>query len=286
VRVAVSCAGSRASDLLLEDVKKPSGHVHSVFQKAVNLSLETSEGASHISLLASDAHPYGLTCPDLPEISSLFSPGMSVSARDGTLAFLPEGPELEISGAPIWRQPASGAPAAPATLAGNSRTLMGLLSGMAGGRDLQNFSEKRAIEQIQSAADKLTGTALLPEGITALLSPLVGMGPGLTPLGDDFVSGYLTAARLLAQSNRTRHLLESASLLLAARDTTFYSKSQITFAGRGICLRSIFQLVRSMASPVFYEGDATRVLGIGATSGYGWALGIAAAAAQTCIASR
>jgi hypothetical protein len=66
--------------------------------------------------------------------------------------------------------------------------------------------------------------------------------------------------------------------IISARDTTFYSKHQIVFAGRGICLRSIFALIQSLLSRSFDAVYAKSVLRIGATSGLGWSFGIYAAA--------
>lgn len=272
----VTCAGDRAKDILDGGARILSAQVHSVFQKAVNVSLLTDEGPCLLTLISSDAHPWALTCPDLPESQKIspLRPGMNFfPGRRGDIlpVFSPCGPELDLSGAEIWTQPSLSVAADQPTLARNNSKLLSALSG-----GHSDFSERSAMARIRGVIIECQkGASSQPP--FSLLSGLIGLGPGLTPLGDDFVSGYLATVSLAASTAKLREDVRFAAVRLAEGDTTFFSKRQITLAGQGVCLRSIFSLIRSIASPTFDESTLKRVLAIGATSGQGWALGISAA---------
>jgi hypothetical protein len=166
-------------------------------------------------------------------------------------------------------------------MAEHSRSLLDMLSGWSDTGDVSpSFPERRAVRLIKDVAEDWRGAHLPPENWVSRLLPLVGLGPGLTPMGDDFISGYLAAAWLLSESGELRETLQTGGVRLAAGDTTFYSKNQIAFAGRGICLRSIFLLVQSVSTPLLDRARAEQVLSIGETSGRGWVMGIATAASQ------
>jgi hypothetical protein len=280
MQIHVSCAGNRVENLLNRSENFLTGYVHSSFQKAVNLLLQTSEGEHLLALLASDAHPWGLTCPRLPEISARFRPGMTWIARQGQMAFPSEKLELRLREVPRWKPP----PVEGRNFSDLRGNLLRLrkISFDARPAGSLNFLERCAEARIRGIAGDWSDLTLLPEGWAEQLFPLIGLGPGLTPLGDDFVSGYLAAANLLAPSDGIRRELQKGSVSLAAGETTFYSKHQILFAGHGICLRSIFLLIQSLTFPAFDESSAIHVLNIGATSGCGWLSGILTAASQVC----
>jgi hypothetical protein len=282
MRIDVSCAGSQVVDLLIDSEKALTGHVHSSFQKAVNLLLKTSKGERLITLLTLDAHPWGLTCPDLPETSARFCPGMTFFATRGQLTFPSGELELDLRKSLRWEQP----PIERKNLFDLRRNASALLKILLDTRlptESSNFLQRYTEARVHSIADDWSNMTLPPENWMEQLLPMVGLGPGLTPLGDDFVSGYLTAAYLLASSDELRQELRKGSLRLADEETTFYSKQQILFAGQGICLRSIFLLIQSLTFPIFDETNVMTVLNIGATSGCGWMWGIYLAATQSSL---
>jgi hypothetical protein len=274
----VTCAGDRAM-AVLDGGRILSAHAHSVFQKAVNVSLLTEEGPGLLTLLSSDAHPWALTCPALPELQKTaplrpgmnFSPGRSGRGKDIFPVFSPCGPELNLSSAEIWTQPSVSVTADPPTLVRNNSALLEALPD-----DTADFSERSAMARIRDVVAECQ-KAPPSQNLVSLLSGLIGLGPGLTPLGDDFVSGCLTTISLLSKTEKLREETRLAAAHLAEGNTTFFSKRQITLAGQGICLRSIFLLIQSLASPALDESALKEVLAIGATSGRGWALGISAA---------
>jgi hypothetical protein len=94
------------------------------------------------------------------------------------------------------------------------------------------------------------------------LDELPGRGPGLTPLGDDILIGYLAAAALAGAGG--------TALALAARygrRTTALSRTLLRLAARG-CLPE-------PAHDLLVDGNPGPLLRFGASSGRGIALGLA-----------
>jgi uncharacterized protein DUF2877 len=92
------------------------------------------------------------------------------------------------------------------------------------------------------------------------LSSLAGRGPGLTPLGDDILIGYL-AGSALAGASFTRRLAASC-----AGRTTALSRTLLALAAEG-------QLPEA-AHLLLVAGDLRPLLAFGATSGRGIAVGL------------
>jgi Protein of unknown function (DUF2877) len=89
---------------------------------------------------------------------------------------------------------------------------------------------------------------------------LAGRGPGLTPLGDDILVGYIAAASLGGKD--ASELAERA-----ARRTTALSGTLIRLAAHGHLPEVVHRLLE--------DGDPKPILGFGHTSGKGIALGLA-----------
>jgi Protein of unknown function (DUF2877) len=100
---------------------------------------------------------------------------------------------------------------------------------------------------------------------------LAGLGPGLTPSGDDFLMGAIYAAWII-------HPFEIASVLArdvaetAAPRTTSLSGAWLRAAGRGeagILWHQLFDplLVNRIANPTFLEEPIKNILAVGETSG-------------------
>jgi len=92
---------------------------------------------------------------------------------------------------------------------------------------------------------------------------LAGRGPGLTPLGDDILVGFLAAATLAGQDVR-------ADAEGAANDTTALSATLLRLAAQGELPEAAHRLLE--------DGEIGPLLGFGHTSGAGMALGLALAA--------
>jgi hypothetical protein len=88
---------------------------------------------------------------------------------------------------------------------------------------------------------------------------LVGRGPGLTPLGDDVLVGYLAGAALAGRDVR-------AAAAEVAGQTTALSGTLLGLAAQGRLPEAAHRLLEN--------GDPGPLLGFGATSGKGIALGL------------
>ena len=252
---------------------KRGGTVHSVFQKAVNLLVLEGGQEYLLSLLSTDMHEYSLTCPDLPEFSNRFQINASFSTTEEGLFF--SGINLAVStrAAGIWHQPAFTIKVDAVRL---QQRLERAKRFLAEGRPSDRTG---VLDRLENLSSLWPGESVFPPpGWLNRLQPLVGLGPGLTPLGDDYISGYLTAVFLFHNDQAARAALTEGAAQLAAGDTTIFSKTQIKLAGRGICLGSIFAAIKALVSPTFSPDSFKPVLDIGDTSGYGWLLGIVTAA--------
>jgi len=94
------------------------------------------------------------------------------------------------------------------------------------------------------------------------LGALVGCGPGLTPIGDDILVGYLAAAALAGAGGSAL-----ACAAHAARRTTALSGTLLTLAARGA--------IPEAAHRLLVDGDPEPLLAFGASSGKGIAFGLA-----------
>ena len=193
------------------------GRVHSVFARACNIETRAGE---LVTLLAQELgnvpHGIRLAGPIAP-FESWLIPGQSAILGKVALCVPDAGIAVDLSGAAVWR----GAVAAVSMDLGP----MDLCSMASGGaaiaaalRELRATLLERAPEQgftpllaapasARSSVGRAFATRLaytLPllaraterrdvPGITAAAARLVGLGPGLTPSGDDFIAGYLAA---------------------------------------------------------------------------------------------
>jgi hypothetical protein len=112
---------------------------------------------------------------------------------------------------------------------------------------------------------------------------LVGLGPGLTPSGDDVLAGLLLALRLLGGAIRggTRAVwladwLSAAVTWDAADRTTSVSATLLHCAARGQAAGEVAAVLRGLAGQEPARPVVTRLLAAGHTSGADLAWGLAA----------
>jgi len=126
-------------------------------------------------------------------------------------------------------------------------------------RDWLRFCEEEGFSSVAEA--------LVESG----LNSLVGLGPGLTPLGDDVLSGYLLGLRVLGR------VFDLGSLDLSR--THWLSRQMVLDAAEGLC----WSPFRGLISALLSEDRASlarwleRCAGFGSTSGKGYLLGMAVA---------
>lgn len=102
-------------------------------------------------------------------------------------------------------------------------------------------------------------------------SALVGLGPGLTPAGDDVLVGLLSALVCLGHPVAVRFAatLQSA----AAGRTTDLSLALLRHASRGHCIGAVGALLRALAGAGDPQVAHGRLLAVGHNSGAALALG-------------
>jgi len=146
------------------------------------------------------------------------------------------------------------------------------------------LSELGMAEPVPELCDVLTGDHRAAEDV---VRRLLGVGPGLTPSGDDVLAGVLVAAWSFGLA--AGHL-RTAVLDAAPAGTTDLSAALLRCAGRGESIPQVNALVRALSEPtgpVRLVDDALGVLGrIGHTSGAALATGVVVAAQVAARVSR
>lgn len=120
-------------------------------------------------------------------------------------------------------------------------------------------------------------------GAVEVAEHLVGLGPGLTPSGDDMLGGLLLALRLLGGSIRggTRAVwladwLGAAVTSYATDRTTSLSATLLHCAAHGQAAGEVVTVLRAFAGQEPAMPAVTRLLAVGHTSGADLAWGLAA----------
>jgi len=266
--------------------------VHSSFPRVVNL---VSADGSLTSLCARslDDAP-GSVRADVPAWpAERWAPGRAVLvAPDGVTLSGDRARALTFDRPTRWRATRAPLPADPAALAARVALLDALVAarGVPGGALPASAPETTpgrrasidpfaaavaarvrdgvdAIERGERAGDRAT--------VARAVAALLGLGPGLTPTGDDVLTGILLVAA--QPGSRIRFVPEALAAELAARPdaTTVVSRTTLLEALRGRARQRLMILLERLAEP--FPGDrssdarlrraAADVLGIGHTSG-------------------
>lgn len=192
-------------------------------------------GETSVSFLSSESYRGPLTinlCGGVPHAEH----GQRVRLEAGHLHF-PGGDITDLTGAAVWRPPEPQArrfsPSEThrllreiAQLALTQQPAAGLVSFLAGLFDLPSPPLPSELLPARAALKTLLTGHPLP----GLLIPLMGLGRGLTPSGDDFICGYL----LMRARRGLGPLTGLDDLLAAARSrTTLLSAELIACASQG-----------------------------------------------------
>lgn len=112
------------------------------------------------------------------------------------------------------------------------------------------------------------------------VEPLVALGPGLTPSGDDFFCGAMAALHYLGEAALARHLA-AAVLPVAARETSLISAAYLRCAAQGHASAVLFDALHSvLCGAEAIEARLDAVHAVGHTSGWDSLVG----AATVCAA--
>lgn len=181
------------------------------------------------------------------------------------------------TGAAVWH-PADPRPWSPAVLQSGLAALGAALPPLPddGLARLLIDSDAPAASAVLAAARPCAAhvAAMVRAGETAAvdtrrLVPLLGLGPGLTPAGDDFLGGAMVAMRTLGLDG-LRVRLWSALAPLAATATNDVSRAHLAAAGEGIGSAALHAVLDDIAGGGTPElaGRMAAVAAIGHTSGW------------------
>jgi len=121
-------------------------------------------------------------------------------------------------------------------------------------------------------ATEIADAALSGAPLARMLSALLGSGPGLTPAGDDAVSGVLLTLRSAGEMPAVDRLRRELEPLLPA--TTSLSAALLRAAAEGYAAPPVVALLDQIARGQFVAAALDPVLAIGHTSGSDLVAGI------------
>jgi len=103
---------------------------------------------------------------------------------------------------------------------------------------------------------------------------LVGLGPGLTPSGDDLLAGTLAALRLLGGDPAFTTALADHVSAVGDRRTTALSATLLRLAGQGNVAAEVGQVIKALNGRGSLDEAASRLYAIGHSSGADLAQGL------------
>lgn len=277
-----------------------SGVIHSIFQHACNVSLAS---ASLLTLVSSEKGnlSQGIRLRTPPKFTFLnqFLVGQLVACRGGILRISGSELSVDLRTASLWHIDLKGlrvdlhqrdtahAWAVAWLELGKHRRGNGISAmieaipvakqNLVTSPEIKTLVEKAA--QTVPALIDATRNFQVDGAITAI-SPLIGLGPGLTPSGDDFIVGYLAGLWSTAgsDSSRLRFMSSLGSWLSQAADgTNAISRTYMKSAVNGNVSEPITALAQRIGQAKSMDGvrEATRTaLQVGNTSGTDGVLGL------------
>lgn len=277
-----------------------SGTVHSVFQQACNVRLE-SHGLLTLLPSEKDNVPHGirLNTSSQPGFLDFLRVGQSVACRGGILRLGGSDFSVDLRPGRLWhidlqalhidlRQPSQARSWAVARSELKAfRRRSGLLEILGIVSLLKEQSDRLAPREVFLPPSARAVPALLqatrdfqPEDAKASIRPLIGLGPGLTPSGDDFLVGYLAGLWSTADNSAARmQFLAGLDVEIseAARHTNEISCAYLRSAAKGYVSEPIAKLAQQIR-----EANNTRcvrvatqtALQVGHSSGVDGVLGL------------
>lgn len=268
------------------------GMIEAVFERACTVAL--SAGGS-IALLAQSCgnHPRGVRLTCSPRLDRIVRVGMRVRISPARIAIDEGAVAVLLQGAQTW------APALrPGSLAAHAHAIASLSTTERLLRERAVRSES-AFLAVTLGADRSAGplgkvvAEFLPRlctawaaadrlQVVAAVARVIGLGPGLTPAGDDFVIGWLAGMALTACSSEQREFLNlvCADLEPLRSATTPTSREYLDDARALLFSERLCDLAVAITACAPVETLAERVdaqLAVGASSGADAAAGLIAA---------
>jgi hypothetical protein len=272
------------------------GVIQAIFQRAMNIALDDTV----LSVLSDELPrmPNGLRVPSvlMKEILRSLHTGMNVLIGDGGLLIPDANLSLCLPPLPPWepRPAVEGRRWRRMTIVQQGLLLahhladqhqQNGLGSLAGPLLLKQSVPKTPLERLALPKLRLLARAswqLDRAGIEAAAYGLAGLGPGLTPAGDDALAGFAAVMALLspylsADAVPRKHIAQTL-MTVARSGTTKLSAVLLTHAARGEVSEQLGQMLLALALPIEQSEQvlraAQRLLAFGATSGSDTLLGI------------
>lgn len=211
---------------------------------------------------------------------SLVEPGSSAIFQDSNLIFPDNSLQISLKGATIW-QP-SNALRSRNLHSGQLKKVFGLAQEISGKQSffpLLNMvmsGESALLPEFPDFGNMITPILEEiqtdhPAQLNKLLIDLLGAGPGLTPVGDDFILGIMLSVNRLSESIFQENTLAkfNQSILDSAREkTTQLSFSLLTCAAEGSADERLLKVLDSLsAGDEIHDQDLIQMLNWGSSSG-------------------
>ncbi|MDO8752434.1 MAG: DUF2877 domain-containing protein [Anaerolineales bacterium] len=256
--------------------------IRSVFDSAVNMRLEGADRLITLLISDHDELPQGIRITDKnPALQSL-TVGLRATCRGGILRFDSSPITIDLRGAPIWR--------CRVTELNTDMQSPSVIEAWSTAWDLLNKQQRlKKTELIAGDLFKLNTGSLLAQklgksvlqlvpateqfdvqGCSRAAEKMIGLGPGVTPSGDDLLIGYLaglwsTAGSHQQQSSFIRSF--GISLMKMAKQTNEISRTYLYHAIHGQFSSNLSTLAEAITTGHQIEKAIQAAMRVGHSSG-------------------
>lgn len=256
--------------------------VQSVFDSAVNLRLTDEDRL--VTLLISDQYelPQGIRIETKDAPLQSLTPGLPAASRGGILRFDSSALTVDLRGAPVWK-----------CRVPELHADMGLLSAQkAWSTAWDMLNEEQQLKKTDILADGLFQpkpdsplSQRMAKPVMRLVAcaeqfdtlgafhaaeKMIGLGPGVTPSGDDILIGFLAGLwSMSGQNQKQLSFIHSfgTELVRLARQTSEISRTYIYHAARGQFSSSLSYLVEAITKGDDVEKTMQAAMRVGHSSG-------------------
>jgi hypothetical protein len=255
------------------------GKVHSVFARACNIEMSCG---GLVTLLAPElgAAPHGIRLQNqAAPFDAWLRSGNDAILADGLLQLPQAGVDVDLAGATLWTGAVARVPRQSAAAAIRLRQLRAIVFARAPRPGIaaavaQHGGHANVLDRAFSARLVQTLGVLARatdrcdiDAIAAAAARLVGLGPGLTPAGDDFLTGYLAALWSRAGSRQWHAATLAAALAPFLARTHAISRQMLDDAANGRFAQALVDVIIALSGAGDIDAAAARALACGHSSG-------------------
>ena len=288
--IAIAVAGSAARAVL---DRRARGRVLAVFRRSFYVAFD--DDVVCLGSLQLGLGPLNLLCArrdDVAWVEEGVDAGIHVTCTRTTLD-VGSGLRFDFGAADVWHHPHPVVASPAAMRIGLALVARAVRQHRPGG--LGAFLARSAPDTDVAARDHddallraaLPAIDVLRNGLAAMLAgaaplpcvtALIGLGPGLTPSGDDLLGGVMIALHYFGRHDVARHVA-AAVLPVAARETSLISAAYLRCAARGEGARVLFDVLECIAAGdgAVLEARLDAIDAVGHTSGWDCLAGAALA---------